>query len=347
MSGGDWRPTIRAVNELSMQVEQVGLLTGAIESGFLARCGEPTTAADLARATGLAPDVVDHVIAALRSIGVLTSDTDSDDEDGHVVISELYAPLLAGGLDRRALDRLTAAGVRARVFRELFGAKPLAYWDLDSASRLTLAANATGDPETEFGREFLVASVRANPDWHEVFSRGARFLDLGCGVGGAIASFLHHYPKLTAVGIDIADDVLAVARARARALGVADRAAFHNADAADFRDPEPFDVVFWPQTFYPEPSRAGALASCLANLRPGGLLVTALVTQRPARPDADRPADAGTGQALELLLRTLWGVQERSYEDLRAELADAGFVDITTAAALPPVLPLVKAHRPG
>ncbi|MFI6169083.1 SAM-dependent methyltransferase [Nocardia sp. NPDC051052] len=336
MGASDWRPTLSAVNELSTRLEQTGLLTGAIESGFLMRCREKTTAAELARATGLGPDLVDNVCEALRSIGVLSSD-----EGGQVVISDLYAPLLDGGLDRRALDRLTAASVRATMFRELFNGKPSSYWSIDTTSRLALAANATGDPETEFGREGMLATVRADPDWHEAFASGARFLDLGCGIAGAIVSFLHTYPQLTAVGIDIADDVLEVARTRARALGVADRATFHNADATSYRDPDPFDVVFWPQTFYPEPSRADALATVYANLRPGGLLVTPIA---PPPPDTDHPTD---GRALEPLLRAMWGIRERSFEQVRTELAGAGFVEITAAAPLPPVLPLIKAHRPA
>jgi hypothetical protein len=56
--------------------------------------------------------------------------------------------------------------------------------------------------------------------------------------------------------------------------------------------------------------------------------------------------DSGAGRVLDPLLRKLWGIQERSFEALEAELGDAGFVNITAVAATPPVLPLVKAHRP-
>jgi SAM-dependent methyltransferase len=333
MTEDDWKPTLQSINELASQVEFAGLVRGAIASGFLARCREPTTAAELARATDLEPGIVVEVCAALRSFGVL-----ADRADGQVVISDHYAPLLEGGLDQRALDRLTAAGVRAAMVRDLFRQQPSSYWSLDSASRVALALNATGNPQTEFGRESLVSSVRANPEWDAIFTRGGRFLDLGCGVGGAIASFLDAYPRLTAVGIDVAEDVLEVAWARAEALGVADRATFLSADAGSFRDPEPFDVIFWPHTFYPEPSRAAALASIFANLRPGGLLVTVLVPPRP---------DTGAGRTIEPLLRSLWGIKERSFDTLRSELEDAGFVDVATAQARSIVLPPVTAHRPG
>jgi SAM-dependent methyltransferase len=337
----DWRPAIQAINTLSTRVEEAGILQGALASGFLARCRERTTAARLASETGTDPGVVDEICQALLWLGVLIS---ADDE--HVVVSDLYAPLLEDGVHQRALDRLAAANVRAKIFSDLFAGKPSSYWDIDSASRLALAANATGDPETEFGRKSLIDGVLADPEWDEVFTRGGRFLDLGCGVAGAIVSFLDHYPHLEAVGIDVAEDVLEVARARARALGVDDRATFVLSDAASFRDPEPFDVIFWPHTFYPEASRADALASIYANLRPGGLLVTANVPPRARYSAADGSTDLGSGREFGSLLRRLWGIRERSLEALQAELKDAGFVNFTGLAATALVMPLVKARRP-
>ena len=346
MSDG-WKPSYQAVNELGVQVELAGLLQGALASGFLAHCRKPVSGAELAGATGLERGVVDDVCDALRAIGVLVDGEDDADGEGgadgaqhdHVVISDLYAPLLEPGVDHRALNRLAAAGVRAAMLRGLFEKSPTSYWSIDSAARLALASNATADPATEFGRESLVGTVRADAEWDGIFSRGARFLDLGCGVAGGIVSFLHHYPRVTAVGIDIAEDVLDVARSRALALGVADRARFLVADAASFRDPEPFDVVFWPHTFYPEPSRSAALATAFANLRPGGLLVTVNIPPRP-------PRAAAAGAAIDPLLRKLWGIEERSLEALTTELEEAGFTGITAAAVVPPVLPLIKAYRP-
>jgi SAM-dependent methyltransferase len=336
--GNDWQPVLQTLNALGSRVEEAGLVYGAISSGFLARCRGKTTAADLASATGLDRGIVTEVCGALLSLGVLVSE-----DDEHMVVSELYAPLLEDGVHQRALDQLAAAKVRSKIFADLFYGKPTSYWGIDSASRLALAAGATGDPQTEFGRKSLVAGVRADPEWDEIFTRGGRFLDLGCGVAGAIASFLDYYPRLTAVGIDVAEDVLEAARARARALGVDDRATFVLSDAASFRDHEPFDVIFWPQTFYPETSRPGALASSFANLRPGGLLVTAHVPPRTRRSPADPDAVRDFGP----LLRRLWGIDERSPEALRTELEDAGFVNITVMAATPPILPLVKARRPS
>jgi hypothetical protein len=202
----DWKPALQALNALSTRVEEAGILQGAIASGFLARCREKTTAASLASETGMDPGIVDEICETLLWLGVLIS---ADDE--HVVVSDLYAPLLENGVHQRALDRLAAANVRGKMFSDLFDGRPSSYWDIDSASRLALAANATGDSQTEFGRKILIDGVLADPERDEIFTRGGRFLDLGCGVAGAIVSFLDHYPHLEAVGIDVAEDVLEVA----------------------------------------------------------------------------------------------------------------------------------------
>lgn len=338
----DWTTILQSVNALATQVEQAGLLQGAIAAGFLERCRTPATVADLARITGLGSSVVQELCTTLRSAGALAID-----EDGQVVVSDAYAPLLDDGLGQRAVDRLAASSVRSSTFRDLFNGDTQSYWDMSSTDRIALAANATGDPETEFGRQRLVAVVHADAEWDEAFTVGGRFLDLGCGVAGAIASFLDHYPRLTAVGIDSAADVLEVAQARARNLGVADRATFVVADAGSFRDPDPFDVVFWPQTFYPEASRTAALTTIMANLRPGGLLVTVYTPPRPPRPDAGELADLGAGRGFETLMRRLWGIADHSAQAMQAELEEAGFVDVMVGGTAPPNLPMIKAHRPG
>ncbi|WP_067500439.1 cyclopropane-fatty-acyl-phospholipid synthase family protein [Actinoplanes sp. TFC3] len=342
MNENDWKLTLKAVNELSAQVELAGLLQGAIRSNFLQYCRKPTTVDELAKVTGLPTGIVDNACLALQYLGVLRRGVDDQ-----VIISEVYAPLLDRGLDQRVLDRLTAAPVRASILGNALDSAHSSYWSIDSASRVALAANATADPRTEFGREALVASVRSDQALHEAFTRGGRFLDLGCGVAGGIITFLYFYPSLSAVGIDIADDVLTVARTRAQTVGVDDRVTFLAADAANYRDSEPFDFVFWPQNFYPEASRADALSTAFTNLRPGGMLLTVhLPRQTSHSPGVTEPDAASAGPALDRLLLGLSGIERRRLDALTTELSEAGFVDITAGAAVPPVLPLVQARRP-
>ncbi len=69
---------------------------------------------------------------------------------------------------------------------------------------------------------------------------GERFLDIGCGWGALVRHAARHY-GVEAHGVTLAEEQLALARERAEAEGLADRATFH---LNDYRDMEgPFDKI--------------------------------------------------------------------------------------------------------
>ncbi len=69
---------------------------------------------------------------------------------------------------------------------------------------------------------------------------GQRVLDIGCGWGG-MALYLAHAADVHVTGVTLSEEQLAVARARAEALGVTDRVTFR---LQDYRDvPETYDRV--------------------------------------------------------------------------------------------------------
>src|SRR5262249_28649790 len=149
---------------------------------------------------------------------------------------------------------------------------------------------------------------------------GARYLELGCGLAGALLTNLQLYPQVTAVGVELAEDLLKVARERAAALGVDDRVEFVAGDAGAYTDSVPFDVVFWSQFFFTHPSRQAALANAFARLRPGGLLLAPVLFT-----GAGDAAAADPEIALDVLLVRSWGVPALSAEALAAEIGAAGF----------------------
>jgi len=337
--GADPGAPLAAVARLTLAAEQAAVLRGALKSGFLARCARPVTVGQLARASGLNETRTRDLCAALRALGTL-----APDGQGRLVVTEDYAPLLAGGADKSALAQLESSAVRQEQIGRLFAdRRPGWYWRTDAGSRRAFAAGVTFEPATDLARSLVGVCVSGVAEWRDAFTSGARYLELGCGVAGALLTYLQLYPKVTAVGVELAGDLIEDARAQAAALGVADRVRFVAGDAAAFIDPVPFDVVFWSQFFFPQASRPGALATALARLRSGGLLVapvlgtgTAVSATDDAAPDEEASLDA-------LLFRSL-DVPIISGPGLASEFEAAGFVNAQVHDI--PLVTVVTARRP-
>ena len=92
----------------------------------------------------------------------------------------------------------------------------------------------TPRPETELLLESAVA--------HFGERAPTRILDLGTGSGALLLAALDQWPAATGLGVDASPAALAVARANARRLGLAGRAAWRQADWADGLD-ERFDLI--------------------------------------------------------------------------------------------------------
>lgn len=95
---------------------------------------------------------------------------------------------------------------------------------------------------------------------------GLRLLDIGCGAGATCARWLEAGAEVT--GVDVSTDMLAVAAAR-----TGSRARLLQADASEWREARPFDLVVsqFGVMFFADP--LAAFANMAANLKPGGRLL--------------------------------------------------------------------------
>jgi phosphoethanolamine N-methyltransferase len=101
---------------------------------------------------------------------------------------------------------------------------------------------------------------------------GARVLDVGSGIGGAAFHLAKTYGA-TVVGIDLAEEMVAVAHERAAQLGMNDSVQFVLGDVLEEKFAEPFDIIWSRDAFMHIPDK-GRLFSRLNDLSaPGGRLV--------------------------------------------------------------------------
>lgn len=145
--------------------------------------------------------------------------------------------------------------------------------------------------------------------------RPIEVLDAGCGDGLLSLSLAKRHPRWTLVGVDLREDMLAGARARAQGRGLANV----SFQAADLLQPLPlsgFDVVIALECLSEIPDDEGALRTMAGALAPGGLLAVQV-------PDREwRPVLPGSA--------TTWREQVRqgySPPDLEALLARVGLQD--------------------
>lgn len=323
--GSAWIPVTNAVGLLD-------LVARLEPNGAFALMRDPVDPAEIALVAGIDAETTQAVLEALGLLGVVRR------EGRRVVLTAAWQALTdpAGFLPLRTL--LAGQDTTSRVVRDLGGR---AYWELSTEDRLALARAVSPDPYSDGLVTAYAASLEPDPVGREILS-GGRFLELGCGVAGRILLTLRASPALTAVGVELSEDLAAEAERRARDLGVADRFTVVCGDAADYVADEPFDHGFWSQFFFPEDARGPALATMMQSLRPGGTFQAPLGTDPEAV--ANDPEAAKEQALMNVMLRS-WGVPARSLEGLQEEVRSAGFTDVLVVAR--DAGPAVRATRPA
>jgi len=116
-----------------------------------------------------------------------------------------------------AFDRLVDRRARREPVSRILGRRE--FWSLDFAISL-----ATLDPRPDSETLVEAALAQFEPEPRR------RVLDLGTGTGCLLLSVLSERPKWVGLGIDIAEEAVAVARANARTLELSERAHFQTGD---------------------------------------------------------------------------------------------------------------------
>jgi 2-polyprenyl-3-methyl-5-hydroxy-6-metoxy-1,4-benzoquinol methylase len=300
-----------------------GLLEGLHASGALRAMLTPVAAARWPETVGTTPEVAAALLQAL-----LTHQVVEDTDDG-VALTPPWRALVADTAYADLGDGLRQGRITSRLLAAVGTGD---YWDLPPKDLIAFARSVSPDPYAEGLVAAFRADIGSDPDRADLIT-GCHVLELGCGVAGRILTMMRAAPGLTAVGVELSQDLAAEASRRADELGLTERFTVVCADAAQFSTDERFDRVFWSQFFFPTSSRAAALATARRHLRSGGRLQAPVATDDP-------------GDRLFRVLLASWGIPLRSADELAAEIGDAGFTHVELVGAGTPGPTSVRAVRP-
>src|SRR5262249_31407111 len=111
---------------------------------------------------------------------------------------------------------------------------------------------------------------------------GARVLDVGSGIGGAAFHLAKSY-RAKVTGIDLAEEIVAIALERPAPLGMRDLVTFVLADVLDTTFTEPFDIVWSRDALMHIPDKPKLFSRLFALMAPGGrLVITDYARGKPA-----------------------------------------------------------------
>jgi SAM-dependent methyltransferase len=323
------------LDPLLSAAQLLSLLQGTFRSGLLAATRTPASATQLAALTGIAESRVVNLCRALEAHEVLIQSAGQYRlADPWLVLTTPNSPFL--------FENILALTFTQMKILTNSAAGDEDYWALTSDDRLAVATGVTPNPASSQVLGMVAKAYKEHlPEIDQIFSEGGHYLELGCGAASAMLSYLQVHPKLTAVGVELAADLVALARQRALDLGVSDRVRFIEGDACDFHAPAQFDVVLWSQSFFPMAVRAAALQVAYQSLKPGGFLLAALQKREPT----DRlQTQEGREYTMLRLIRDGLGVPDVGAEALRQEIEAGGFIETKTITQLAPWR--VLARRP-
>jgi SAM-dependent methyltransferase len=289
--------------------------------------GHRVTGDQLAGETGIHPRYAQEWLATMAAVGYVLHDAATDEfhlpaEHAAVLAVEdspaYFAPLFEANVGMYAtIDRLLEAYRTGRG---------VAWAEFHPA----LTTGSGRFFETLYRGSLVDAWLPALDGVVEQLERGARVLDVGCGIGPAVFALADAYPRTSIRGVDVDPESLAIAGATAERRGLGDRVEFDWADAESDLG-EGYDLVTFFDSFHHVADPVAVARQARAALRPGGTLLLV----EPAAGDrvADNLGLAGmTYYAASALVCVPDALAQGAHDALGGQAGPARLVDVLTRA---------------
>jgi SAM-dependent methyltransferase len=291
-------------------------LSACFELGIVAELGSPVTAVELASRLALEEELVADLLGVLVALDAVERD------GGRYVATPSFEPFRAG-----SLGRVTRAGIRsdqlqtAEAFRRARAGALEPGWDHLDPDVLVAQGETAG--MFRLSAEHVLPSLDG---LREALERpGARFLDVGAGVGVISTELCMVYPEVVAECLEPNAASRRIGRDRVLAAGLGARISFLSHGVEELDAIRRYDLAVVPQPFLPPQAFAAGLARIGRALRAGGWLLVLAVDV----PEADHVSAASSR-----VRARLWGGGAVRPAELLDLLRGAGF---EAAHAHPPV----------
>lgn len=291
-------------------------VSAAFELGIVRALDAPATPAEVGAKLDLEPELVADLLGVMVAIGAVRQEGD------RFALAPDFEPFRSG-----SMAKVMRAGVRsdhlqtAEAFRRARDGSLSSGWAHRDPDLLVAQGETAG--LFRLAAEHVLPSLPGLRDRLE--APGARFLDVGAGVGVLSTELCLVYPEVSASCVEPNATARGIGRERCIEAGLDDRVEFLAHGIEELTGGEEYDLALIPQPFLPPAAFEAGLERVQAALRPGGWLIVLAL---------DLPEGEPLVAASRRVRARLWGGGAVCPDQLLSDLAGAGY---ERATAHPPV----------
>ncbi len=316
--------------ELTSSVWTLAAIGALFEGGLVPLLREPRTLDDLAAACrGLSRSRLERTLAVGAAAGAIVV------AGGRYRLADGVMPFAQPLMHASMQGEVRTQLMQALAFLDASGgSSPGSGWEHTSAALLQSQGDASGG----FPPMFKMGIVPNLGDLGARLERdGARFLDVGVGVGSLAIAMCRVWPALRVVGLDTRDAPLDLARANIARAGLGSRIELRKLGVEQLGDQGAYAFAWLPAFFVDAAAVPAAVSRVHASIEPGGWIAIPLLGSGSS--DKTRATTA--------LVNDTWGGPQLSPADAEALCREAGFTDVRTISMSPTAPGLVVGKRAG